>query len=410
MKNKLVMGALSLAVAFGLWLYVVTVVSPEAEDTYYNVPVVIRNESYLEDRGLMITENKNATVTLRLKGNRTDLRKLSGGNLAVVADVSNILTVGEHALNFQVSLPGDVPDNAVEVQNRNPDKVTISVENRVSKPVPVVVEYDSNLLGEGYIADKEPVLSHSVINISGPASVVTKITQAKIVLDLKDRVESIKEAFVYTLCDENGTPVNAELVTTNAESVDVDLRIQRTKEVSLDVTVLNGGGATREDLKITIEPEKIWVSGSDKLIEQLGDVVSIGQIDLSRPLAGQILEFPLGLGEGITVESPNTVAKVTVEFLQMSETTLTVSNVGVINILDGLRAELITQSLAVTVRGPKALINVLKPEDIVVTLDAANAQIDTPASVEASITVNGQPPVVVLGSYQVKMVLRAHGK
>lgn len=410
MKNKLIMAALSLVVALGLWLYVVTVISPEAEDTYYNVPVVIRNESYLEDRGLMITANKNATVTLRLKGNRTDLRKLNNGNLAVVADVSNILTTGEHTLNFQVSLPGDVPDNAVEVQNRNPNKVTLVVEDKISKPVPVVVEYDSTLLGEGYIADSEPALSHSAINISGPSSVISQITQAKIALDLKDRVESVNESFVYTLCDANGAPVNAELVTTNAESVNVELRIQRTKEVSLDVTVLNGGGAVREDLSIKIEPEKIWVSGSDKLIEQLGDVVSIGQIDLSKPLAGQIIEFPLGFGEGITIESTNTVAKVTVEFLQMSETTLNVTQVGVINIPDGLRSEQITQSLAVTVRGPKALIDVLTPEDILVTIDAANAQVDTPTSVEATITVAGQSSIVVLGSYQVKVVLRAQGK
>lgn len=410
MKNKLIMAALSLVVALGLWLYVVTVISPEAEDTYYNVPVVIRNESYLEDRGLMITANKNATVTLRLKGNRTDLRKLNNGNLAVVADVSNILTTGEHTLNFQVSLPGDVPDNAVEVQNRNPNKVTLVVEDKISKPVPVVVEYDSTLLGEGYIADSEPVLSHSAINISGPSSVISQITQAKIALDLKDRVESVNESFVYTLCDADGAPVNAELVTTNAESVNVELRIQRTKEVSLDVTVLNGGGAVREDLSIKIEPEKIWVSGSDKLIEQLGDVVSIGQIDLSKPLAGQIIEFPLGFGEGITIESTNTVAKVTVEFLQMSETTLNVTQVGVINIPDGLRSEQITQSLAVTVRGPKALIDVLTPEDILVTIDAANAQVDTPTSVEATITVAGQSSIVVLGSYQVKVVLRAQGK
>ena len=409
MKNKLFMAALSFVVAFGLWLYVVTVISPEAEDTYYNVPVVIRNEGYLEDRGLMITANKNATVTLRLKGNRADLRKLNSGNLTAVADVSNILTTGEHTLNFQVSLPGDVPDNAVEVQNRNPNKVTIQVENRVSKPIPVVVEYDVTLLNEGYIADKEPVLSHSTINISGPESVVSKITQAKIALNLKDRVETVNAPFVYTLCDESGAPVDAELITTNAEAVNVELLIQRTKEVYLDVTVLGGGGATREDLNIKIEPEKIWISGSDKLIGQLGDVVSVGQIDLSKPLENHVLEFPLGL-EGITVESPNTVVKVTVDFKDMSETTLTVSQFGIINIPDGLRGEQITQSLTVKVRGPKAQIDALKPEDIWVVVDANNAQVDTPVSVEATITVKGHSSVVVLGSYQVKVALREQGK
>ena len=40
MRNKILSGLLSLVIAFGLWLYVITYVSPGSEETYYNIPVV----------------------------------------------------------------------------------------------------------------------------------------------------------------------------------------------------------------------------------------------------------------------------------------------------------------------------------------------------------------------------------
>ena len=38
MRNKFLSGLLSVAIAFGMWLYVITYVSPGSEDTYYNIP------------------------------------------------------------------------------------------------------------------------------------------------------------------------------------------------------------------------------------------------------------------------------------------------------------------------------------------------------------------------------------
>ena len=53
MKNKLVSILLSVAIAFGLWLYVITYISPESEETYYNIPVILEGESVLNENGLM---------------------------------------------------------------------------------------------------------------------------------------------------------------------------------------------------------------------------------------------------------------------------------------------------------------------------------------------------------------------
>ena len=79
-KSKLTSIALSLVIAFGLWLYVVTNVSQEADYTIYNVPVVMEGETVLTERNLMITSVSADDVDLTLSGNRSDLAKVSSGN------------------------------------------------------------------------------------------------------------------------------------------------------------------------------------------------------------------------------------------------------------------------------------------------------------------------------------------
>lgn len=70
MKSKIPALLLSLAVALGLWLYVVTNVSPESEQSYTGIPVVFENENSLLDRGLMLVSGEDATVAVRLYGSR----------------------------------------------------------------------------------------------------------------------------------------------------------------------------------------------------------------------------------------------------------------------------------------------------------------------------------------------------
>ena len=91
MKNRLGSILLSIVIAFGLWLYVITYVSPNSEETYYNIPVVLEGESVLNERGLMCTSTSSSTVSLQLAGARSDLIKVNQNNITVKANLSAIL-------------------------------------------------------------------------------------------------------------------------------------------------------------------------------------------------------------------------------------------------------------------------------------------------------------------------------
>ena len=95
MKNKVVSMLLSVAIALGLWAYVITTVSPGSKDTISGIPVVFEGETALKEKGLMITSENNVTVSLELSGNRSDLAKLDKNNITVKVDLTKVYDPGE---------------------------------------------------------------------------------------------------------------------------------------------------------------------------------------------------------------------------------------------------------------------------------------------------------------------------
>ena len=52
--NRLTTLLLSVVLAFAFWAYVITTLSPDSEVTIENIPVILRNEANLEQRGFMV--------------------------------------------------------------------------------------------------------------------------------------------------------------------------------------------------------------------------------------------------------------------------------------------------------------------------------------------------------------------
>ena len=404
MKNKILAGLLSLAIAAGLWMYVVTYVTTDYDETFYNIPVVLQGEAALEERGLMITSDKKPMVDLKLAGNRADMLNLNSSNITLTADVSKIYEPGVHALTYTPSYPGNVPNNAISVQNRDPERVLVTVEERGSKTVDVAVEY-TGTLPDGLIYDKENViLDYPVINITGPKAVVDRITQAKIQVSLDSRTETIVEQYEYTLCDKDGEPVDAAFVTTDVETVNLTLKIQRVKEVALKLKVLAGGGATEQTSDIQIDPATIRVSGSEMLLEGF-DELEIGTVNLGDLAKDSTLTFPINLPEGITNETGLTEVTVEVKFPNLRTKTLNVTKIQAINVPAGLEVDLITQMLEIKIRGPVDMIADLDEEDITIRVDFTDAKLGT-ATMKAEITIASQfTDVGAVGTYSVSATL-----
>lgn len=381
MKNKIATFALALLIAFGLWVYVITVDNPEFEETYYDIPVYFQNETALTNRGLMIISESSPKITLRLKGNRSDLINLNESNINIIADLSRIYDTGTQNLSYTISYPGNVPESAITVMDKSLEYITLNVERRLEKQLQVVPVYEG-AVPEGYLADKSnAVLDYETITVTGPASVVNQIDHARIYVDIDGMSTTLDDSFVYTLCDQDGEPVqvpNVNLVVAQPGEVNLVLPIQQVREITLALDITYGGGVTADNSNITIDPATILVSGSADSLAELGDVLIIGSVDLSKQNVELEQTFDITLPAGVTnhtMVGVENVATVTINFPDLKTATFTVTNIIPTNVPEGLEFELVTKQFSVTLRGPKALIDAIDPASITATLDVSDAKL-----------------------------------
>ncbi|MBP3478450.1 MAG: hypothetical protein J6K03_03080 [Oscillospiraceae bacterium] len=402
MRKKILHALLALVVSLGLWLYVITVENPNSENTFYNIPVVLDNESVLNDRGLMILTEKDPVVTLKLGGNRSYLNKLSNSNITLVADLARIYEAGEQTLAYSISYPGDIPQNSIEVLSQLPAQITLTIAERLTQSVPVSVVYTGQV-PEGFMTDKENLtLDTKAVNITGPASVVKQIVEARITVDLDDQTETISQTYTYTLYDKNGEIVDDDMLTADVSEVKLTLKIQRYKEIALRLDVIPGGGATLENSSIVMDTESLLISGSEQLLESLGDAILLDTVNLGELTEDTALTYNIAdlLPEGITNVSGIEKVNVTIQFPELKMRTLQVTQILPQNVPTGMHAEILTKELAVTLRGPAAVIDSLTADQIQALVDFSNAELGTD-TYKVTFRISGAEGVGAVNSYTV---------
>lgn len=414
MKRRIFQALLALVFACGLWVYVITVDNPNDEITLYDVPVVLSGESFLHDRGLMLSDQDTPTITLTLSGNRSNLKKVNKSNITVVADLSKTADSGKQSLNYEIIFPGDVPDNAIKVESRLPDRVSVDVEGRTQKSLEVKWVY-SGKVKSGYTPEKSSLeLSQRSISVAGPTAILSKVGNVQITVDLEGRDENIvNEAVQYVFCDTKGNPlkdgeIDTSRLEVSATDVKVSMKIPKLKEVQLIVDVIYGGGATKENTKVTQDVLTIEVSGSEHLLEGLEEL-QLGTIDLTQEMVDFTREFPIELPEGVTNVTGVTEVNVDVEFDGLDTRSFTITNIKGINVPKGMIVDFKTTQKEVTLRGPAELIEALTEEDIAkvtIRVDFTGAEPGTTETYTASVNVNING-IEAVGVYEITATVTA---
>ena len=394
-ERRVTSAILSLVIAFGLWWYVVHNVSMEDDITFNNIPVVREGETVLNEKNLMITEISTESVSMNLIGSREDLNKVDSGNMSVKINLSNIEEPGERIpLSYVPSYPATVANTAFEVSHKNPSVIFVSVDYRKTYEIPVKVKW-TGTRSEDLLYDTENfTLDYTTVTITGPATVADQIKQALVTIDLSDRKESFSESFRYTLCDVEGNPVDAQWITTSVEEVQLTAQIQQIEEVALVADVVYGGGATAENTKITLSPEVIRVSGGKAVLEELGSSYTVGTIvlaDIEKSSHEQT--FPLTLPEGVTNQTGVSEVTVTIRFSGLKTKEFVVDTIEMVNVPEGMTAEIINANLTVRVRGPEAEISRMTEDDLSAVVDLSAAEAGT-ATYKAVIKISDEFPNV----------------
>lgn len=366
MKKKLVnnwlMKILSLLIAFTLWLVVINIDDPVDTDTFTNIKVNFLNTNVLtdENRVYEVLDGTNVVRSVKVEAPRSVLEKLSEGDIVAEADFSKVTVNETIEINFYSTRFKD----EIKSIKGSIDMVKLSIEDKKTKRFVLAAE-TAGTPEEGYIVGN-PVMDQNRIEVSGPESVVSKITNARLKVDVTDSNSDISTYADVILYDAEGNIVTSPSLVMNTDSVKVRVPILATKEVPLIYSV---AGKPAEGYLTTgaveSDPETVLLAGTAATLSVINSItIPETELDVTDRTTDLITFINLKeyLPDNVILAGDfNGRVKVTVPIEAEAERELTIAaqNLHIVGLPEGYTAKLdgdITQ-YKVTIRGLKATLD-----------------------------------------------------
>lgn len=300
LRNNTVMKILSLIIAISLWGYVVWDTNPTIKQTFNDVPVQVRNLSSLEERGLVLLNEEDYTVNVKVQGKKKDIANLTVNDISVTADIGGFgegdttVTVNVHTL-----------DNASVIEV-TPNKITFSIDRIVEAEKVVRVGVTEELPENREYAVNE--LPFTTATVRGASSLVDSVTHVAADIDVSKLTEE-ESLQTVRLVAQNSHGEEVEGVTVNPGSVELTTRLYHTKTVPLTVEVTGEPGEGYDVTHVTV-PDSVVIKGNQGTLNNI-QLIS-GYIDVSGMTGSGRVQAVLNLPQGITLSKSNTVVNVSV--------------------------------------------------------------------------------------------------
>lgn len=403
-KHKVLSFVFALIVSICLWVYAVTVVHPNDTVRITDVKVRIVGSGELDGNNLMLSAGEDQSVDVVIAGRRSDLKELNNTSVEAVADVSNIDGPGVYDVSWSLKPPPTVASGDISLVSTSSTKITVTISEKKERPeIPIEVEYEGTL-PDGYVLDPA-VLSTETLSVSGPADEVELIDHAAIIVNLDNATETLAADMQYQLLDADGNVLElSKYVSVSDPTVHVSVPISCYKQITLKVSLIEGGGATVNNAKCTIEPSTIAVSGSKEALDNLDEIV-IKEIDLAQYYEAQTWTVTPELPAGVTNRAADTSVQIDLSFRGLTTKRFTVKCSDIERLDDEKNLDFGEQNVIIIVRGTADAVNALDDDDITVSADMKKDYDPTTKTVTLKIQLPEDSKAGVVGApYTVQVI------
>lgn len=394
--SKVFWAILSIVLSFLLWVYYTSNYGEEITKVFSGIEVVYSGEATMREQlSLIITQEETQTVSVTLKGSRRDLLRLNRDDITAVVDVSKVTRAGYRSVSYSLNYPSYVDSSSITIEKQTPQTISFNVSKLASKSVNVEGKFVGTV-SDGYVADTTLSFDPATITITGPEEELDEINCAYVVIDRENVSASFTTQASFTLMDANGNTVDYDDIECDQTTVNATLPISMTKEVALDVDLVDGGGATSADVVKTISPQTITLAGDAATLQGI-NTISLATIDLSDYLTFPTTEYTIILPNDTENLSGVTTATVSLEFTGLSTKLFTVTNMDYTNLAGGYKATVMPTSLIVTIRAPESTLSQISANNIRAVADLAGITVTSKAP--TTIYVDGYSNAGAVGDY-----------
>ncbi|ESU31513.1 hypothetical protein G3A_16320 [Bacillus sp. 17376] len=357
----------------------VNVPSDEKVETVEEVPV-----KRIYDTDTLVVSGVPETVSVTLQGPKNLVQQAKTlRNFEVFVDLTDA-ELGNQRVPITIK---DVSDRlTVTIE---PGYANVSIQEKVTKEFRVEAEFSSNIVEEGYIAEK-PAVKPNKVQITGAKDVVDKITFVKATVNSSGKIsETItREASVLAL-DKDMNKLN---VVVEPQVVEVTIPVKSsTKKVPINIVRkgIPASGVTIDS--ITLETKEAEIVADPSVLEDFDNVRV--EVDVSKIDEDTEITLPVIIGEGIVKVSPETV-KVAVKVTKASEKSISNVPIEIDGMDDGYEVNFLDPANGqanLTVSGPSDIVSALSSDDFkilidVSELDEGNHEVDMKVTAPQNIT------------------------
>lgn len=401
-SNRACVAALSVFGAILFWCFYTTTYGAKETRTFTGVEVNYAGEATMrESLGLILTYEDTETVTVTLTGPRRYIANLTSADLTASVDLSKITRTGDKTLSYSIVYPSNVDSSAMTVARKSPEYVSLVVSKLATKSVVVKGEFVGTTK-EGFVADKEMSFEPSTVTLIGPEEELAEVDCAFVTIDRDDVNSSFTAESAFTLHNADGEELSFEDVQCDVETVSAGLTVNMMKEVALDVTIVDGGGATSANVIRHIEPSSIMLAGDSATLAGV-NTIYLGTIDLSDYQSFPDTEYTIPLPNDTDNLSGVTTATVSLEFTGLATASFTVYNLEYINCPEGYTAEIMTLGIPVTIRAPEETLAQISASNLRAVADLSDITVTSRAP--TTIYVDGFSDAGAVGDYTMTVVM-----
>jgi len=393
----------AIIVSLALWFYVEITENEIQVIDISSIEIVFKNEEVLRDRGLLITSVTPETLTFRVEGSRSDIARLaSPGALAVEVDLANVSSAGPIDLVYEDIFPPLVNFNAVEITRRSTTRITIVIDMILERPIEVKVPYTGGLASADLVTEEVEFDPHW-ITVWGPERIVSRIQHILVPINRENLATTYRDELEFLVIDDNDEVMDATLrdsLIFSQDTVWVTVPVREIKEIPLVVILAHGASTSEVNTLWHATPSVVKVSGDPEALSGFNNIL-LGTINmLSIERSDATVSFPIVIPNHITNISGETEAIVHVEIIGLDIAFRSTSNINVINVPSGYRADILTQTLDIRIRGLTDELAQVTPMNLRVVANLAD---ESPGNVRISATVyvDGFPDIDPVGEYYI---------
>jgi YbbR domain-containing protein len=362
---------LAMALAVAVWISAVTSSDPVEERVF---PRTLPIELIGQDPAQILTISDNTQVTLRMSAPRSIWDRMINDRVPIRA-IADLSGKGPGSYEFPVQV--QVGISPVKIISYSPTSIKISLEalKSISYPIKIVRKGEPAV---GYEIGTA-TLDQTSATISGPKSLVDRVKNLQVNLDITRANDNISRSLPVQPVDENGLAITGLSIVPEQVTV-VQPVSQRGGYRNVVVKVVTTGqvGEGYRLTTVSVFPPTVTVfSTNPSLVDKLPGYIETNPIEINARKDDIDVRLPLNLPEGVSIVGDPTVNVVVGIAAIEGSMTLNDAVVEVINLDPKLGVKISPERVNIILSGPLPVLDKLLPSQLRVILDLTGKEIGT---------------------------------